>query len=157
MRKILQTVIDQEKGNCMQAAIASLLDLDLKSVPNFIEHGLEANGMMYDFIKERTGVWPCVVLRGVPASKQEYLATYATLEEMAKHDGGHNGYFYASVLSQTFKHVTHAVIVDTDLRIVHDPNPNQKALDLLPQDVLSILTMRDGWHIDEKGQLIEDK
>lgn len=63
MKNVFQTVVGNgvktsERGNCMQAAIASLFDLELYEVPNFIEldngNG-EANLAMWQFIMDRTG------------------------------------------------------------------------------------------------------
>lgn len=45
-------------------------------------------------------------------------------------------------------------IVDIDLNIVHDPNPNQKALKLGPEDVVSVDTVKDDWHISVDGKLV---
>ena len=53
------------------------------------------------------------------------------------------GFFYAIVPSQTFQDVFHAVVIDTDLNIVHDPNPNGSALKLTPDDVESFLSTRE--------------
>jgi hypothetical protein len=77
-----------------------------------------------------------------PINKSRHETT-EFLQRVVKFDGGYNGYFYASVPSQTFSDVTHAVIVDTDLNIVHDPNPNQLALNLVPDDVIDIIVMHD--------------
>lgn len=42
MREVTQTILHDQipgvPGNCLQAAVASLLDLDLDDVPHFIEH-----------------------------------------------------------------------------------------------------------------------
>lgn len=42
MGEITQTILDPDPGgrpgNCLQAAVASLLDLDLDEVPHFVEH-----------------------------------------------------------------------------------------------------------------------
>lgn len=42
MREVTQTILHEEgaaiPGNCLQAAVASLLDLDLDAVPHFIVH-----------------------------------------------------------------------------------------------------------------------
>ena len=78
-----------------------------------------------------------------------------TIEEVALFDGGINGYFYASVDSQTFENGSHAVIVDTRLNIVHDPNPNGLALKLKPEDVQGIITVRD-WHINFDGEFVTE-
>jgi hypothetical protein len=37
MTPVMQTVIHPEIGNCMQASVASLLDMELGQVPNWIE------------------------------------------------------------------------------------------------------------------------
>jgi hypothetical protein len=54
------------------------------------------------------------------------------LHTLVDHEGV-GGYFYATVYSQLFYerdkgvyNVTHAVIVDRNCNIVHDPNPNNK-------------------------------
>jgi hypothetical protein len=42
MREVTQTILHEEgstiPGNCLQAAVASLLDLDLDTVPHFVVH-----------------------------------------------------------------------------------------------------------------------
>jgi len=135
MIKVYQTIVDKGKGNCAQAAIASLLELDLMDVPNFIMH--ENRGYEYTifgFLRSR-GYDVTYIDKG--KNSTEFL------KKVAKFDNGLNGYFYASVNSQTFEDTTHAVIVDSDLNIVHDPNPNQLALNLTPNDILSIIAMHD--------------
>ena len=129
MNKVYQTIVDKGHGNCMQAAVASLLDLDLDEVPNFIEHGNEWYNIFDSFI-----------------IKYGYEPNYIqddtqTLLRVANFDNGVNGYFYGVVNSQTFEGITHAVIVDRYLNIIHDPNPNGKALFLRPDDVIGIYTM----------------
>ena len=133
MKKIYQTIVDKENGNCMQAAIASLLDKELDEVPHFLENlkkrdkgedvkDHESHTILYLY-KEG---YDCNVASGYTGrdrNNKEY-----TLAELAKIDGGLNGYFYASVPSQTFKEGTHAVIVDHNLKVIHDPNPNQLSL-----------------------------
>jgi hypothetical protein len=54
---------------------------------------------------------------------------------------GINGYFYASVLSVKYftweKQITHAVIIDRDFNIVHDPGPHNQ--DILAYPLSNIL------------------
>ena len=38
MIKVFQAVIDKDKGDCMRAAVASLFELGLFEVPNFIDY-----------------------------------------------------------------------------------------------------------------------
>lgn len=135
MKKVFQTIIDKGRGNCMQAVVASLFELELEDVPNFIEIPSEQLGWFVAMEKFFTD-------RGYEGLTRinKYRRDDGTdfLRRVARFDGGINGYLYASVPSQTFEGVGHAVVVDLDLNIVHDPNPNQLALKLTPDDVTDI-------------------
>jgi hypothetical protein len=80
-------------------------------------------------------------------NKRGFKAGYAysnskigkTLLEMTNTDDGVDGYFYAVVKSKTFDNGLHAVVVDKNLNIVHDPNPNGRCLCLEPKDVAQVL------------------
>ena len=134
MIKVYQTIVGKKRGNCMQATVASLLELPLDDVPHFLlKKNLGTFGMHKFFWK--LGFEPCYINRG--KFDTEFM------RKIAVFDGGVNGYFYGVVKSQTFENVWHAVIVDENLNIVHDPNPNQKALKLLPDDVEGIYVMHD--------------
>lgn len=156
MKKVYQTIVDAGKGNCMQAACASLFDLSLEDVPNFIEtHGeVNANLQFWKFVKGR-GYHYCAFNSSYINGKDERKRFYSLdfVKELLEYDGGIKGYFYASVLSQTFKDCTHAVIINKEMNIVHDPNPNGKALLLKPEDILSIETWNKEWYIDE-GKIV---
>lgn len=76
--------------------------------------------------------------------------TKTTLIERLKFDGGWNDCFPATVLSSTFKDVYHAVIINSNLKVVHDPNPNQLALKCKPEDIVNVIT-KGGWDIDVEG------
>lgn len=134
MKKVFQTVVDKGHGNCMQAAVASLFDLELDEVPNFIEHE-NGNGSVLQYMY-RKGYDACYINR-------YRHDTTEFLQKIAHFDGGVNGYFYASVQSQTYDDVYHAVVIDMDLNIVHDPNPNQLAMKLTPDDVKNFIGMKD--------------
>lgn len=129
MKKVYQTIVDKEHGNCMQAAVASLFDLELSEVPNFIEHGENWYNVFDDFIR-KYGYEPNYISGNVNE-----------LHKIARLDNGVNGYFYGAVNSQTFEGITHSVIVDRYLNVVHDPNPNEKALFLKSDDVIGMYTM----------------
>lgn len=136
MKKVYQTIVDKYKGNCMQAAVASLMDLDLDRVPDFLSFGEDWNKVWDDFWK---GMGYTDHLTTIHKEGHDT----ELLKRVAKFDRGVDGYFYAVVPSQTYEDVQHAVVVDSDLNIVHDPNPNGKALLLKPEDVISILTMTE--------------
>lgn len=137
MTPVFQTIVDKDHGNCMQAVIASLFDLPLEEVPNFkaISDDGKTNYFMemMKFYRSRGYSDLCCINKRDDLGKGTEL-----LRKVAKLDGGVNGYIYAGVPSQTFDGVGHAVIVDLDLNIVHDPNPNQLAMTLKPEDVEAI-------------------
>ena len=175
MTKVFQTIIDQGNGNCMQAAIASLFDLPLEQVPHFPEHKnwkqvlmkfFEDRGYNCSFIKNQESteaIWhrehrpPIDDLNlhvyGMIDKNNAMLTNQPTIQEIAQYDGGINGYFYAVVNSQSFKDCTHAVVCDSELNIVHDPNPNGKALNLKVSDILRIMVVKN-FYIDLDGTFV---
>lgn len=149
MKKVFQRKVTKGDGDCMQAVCASLFELEIDKVPDFIEEEYWFTKMI-DFYKERG----FTLTPFNPWNKNKDIEFVSAL---LKHDGGVNGFFEGTVLSQTFKDGTHAVVVDVSLNIVHDPNPNQLALKLKPEDVISVMTAGDDWHISVEGKLIKEK
>lgn len=119
--KIYQTIVSDKNGNCMQAALATMFGRSLDETINVWDYGesewvnpviewLELQGFEYD------GTMGCGPFDG------EWL-----LESLSKcHDV--NGVFFASVPSKTFKNCQHAVLIDRNGIVVHDPNPNERWL-----------------------------
>lgn len=140
MKKVYQSIVSDVDGDCARAVIASLFDLELHEAPPLAPDGQQALNMLKFF--ESRGYHPSVYNRRPDQD-------IPTLEEVAQYDKGVNGYFFAGVPSQTFDCV-HAVVVDKNLNIVHDPNPNQLCLNLGPEHVIDIWTM-DNWVIDLDG------
>lgn len=124
MTPVYQTIVDPISGNCMQAAYATLFDIKLEAVPNFVSPEIHQKWgfVLRDFLK-RLGY-----------KETSHLYSHSQIEELKleriKDYEGVNGFFYASVHSPKFnpegKHGGngHAVIVDKNLNIVWDPNPN---------------------------------
>jgi len=140
MKKVFQNRVCKGTGDCCRAVIASLFDKEMDEVPEFFPDRNQGIELLNYF--ESHGYNPTFYDRTeggclTPDEKRKY----PSIEEVAKYDGGIGGYFYASVPSQTFDDVSHAVIVDTDLNVVHDPNPNQKCLNLKPEDVAQIIVI----------------
>lgn len=125
MIKIYQTVVDKNKGNCMQAAMASLFEDSLENVPNFIEFGDRWFDEMRNYIKNKGYTYkgfiynPNVVGKNI--LKEFSLCTIKDYQ-------GVDGYFYAVVYSplfydeKDFSPATHTVIIDKDFNIIHDVN-----------------------------------
>ena len=139
MIPIYQTFIDGKRGNCMQAVMASLFELSLEKVPNFIELGDEWHNSMCSFIYDQG-----YELLGTLYNPNDFYAEVVSpkdiipecrFEEMKTKYKGINGYYYAAVFSQKFydpskswiNQITHAVVVDSNLNIVHDPNRENKS------------------------------
>ena len=135
MKKVYQTIVDKGHGNCMQAAIASLFEKELEEVPNFIEHdgyfkplyefitklGYSYHGMLHN-------KWYSTLCTPTHECFNElkwHRRSIMTPKKLYKEEGV-DGLFYAGVLSPKYfswsGHTTHAVIIDKNYNIVHDPN-----------------------------------
>jgi hypothetical protein len=130
MKKVFQTIVDKDKGNCWPAAIASLLNLELDQFPHFNEAGDNCwpayeKSMRYHGYKEVTRLYN-------PFRDFIQAGTHGRVDpewsfERLKEFEGVDGFFEAAVYSPKFSKCsldyTHAVIIDKNFNIVHDPNP----------------------------------
>lgn len=124
----------------MQAVFASLFNDELENVPNFIEteswfdsmndyaksKGYEYKGMLHNK-KYVTLINP--IGSGIFKKDKWYSPGIVTKNNLKKNSGV-DGFFYAGVCSPGFFSWAglegHAVIIDSDFNIVHDPNLNYK-------------------------------
>lgn len=121
----------------MQAAIASLLELSLEHVPDFKSHESKWFEVMYKFISvggydfDGTLYNPKYLMFSSPDFYKDREAPESMLEEI-KDMTGVKGYFFATVYSPKFfnedikEFIGHAVVIDKNFNIVHDPNPEYK-------------------------------
>lgn len=118
MIKINQTVVDKGNGNCMQAVLASLFEVELDKTINVMD--LPETQWHIPFMEwiETVGYEYGGVI-GKHDDNKETLKALSSLYAVG-------GYFYGVVNSKNFKGVTHAVIIDRQGIIVHDPNPDKK-------------------------------
>ena len=144
MKQVFQSIIDIGKGDCLRATLCSLLELDPAIVPNF-----SALGQNYF----------TPFLQTIRAAGCEYIGTrYAdpwgdaapayTLDKLKKR-AGIDGMFLATVLSPKYHDLeivqksfnarvlpfgtaTHSIIIDKDLNVIHDPNPNYRGVKEYP-------------------------
>lgn len=145
MIPVYQDIIDPGHGNCMQAALASLLELPIDKVPHFLELQNENNTSAYHYLCQfilDIGLDYSGTLHNHPSTDEKYkddpkIRSILRLKEYE----GYKGYFYASVFSpkyydyskrMTDLQVTHAVICDKDYNIVFDPNPANKDVKKYP-------------------------
>lgn len=118
MIPIYQTIISNINGNCMQASIASMFEVKLNEVPNFIEFGDDWYRELCDFfyingylVKNRT-----INLKGMCVKK-----AYKTISKCKTI----NSAIYAVVSSSMFPCSDHAVLINDRGVVIHDPNPNK--------------------------------
>lgn len=120
MKPVFQQIIDQQRGDCIRACVATLLNLEPEDVPNFAE---APSG--YSWI-ECANHW--LAERGLALFQTTWLedryASWFALNDV---------YCIFSVPSQLFPEVSHAVvgrILNGDRgiqwEVVHDPNPGNK-------------------------------
>lgn len=140
MKKIYQTIVDKDKGNCMQTAIASLFNLKIKDVPDFWECESFWGGVI-EFILSRGCKWKGTLYN----ENLEYYEGQGkvtgkhTLANLKKYKGI-DGYFTASVFSPKYydkskpkgEQTTHAVIIDKEFNIVNPVNKGYKGLKDFP-------------------------
>lgn len=128
--------------------MASLFEMDIDEVPDFKGGEGKWYHMLMDFYKKMgyLNVTPHMV------RKDNISLTLEVLD----YDGGIGGYFEATVPSQTFEGVMHSVVINKKMEVVHDPNPNQLALNLSPVDIVSIDTVREGWYISDGKFVVGD-
>jgi hypothetical protein len=154
MIPVYQTIVDAGKGNCMQAAVASLFEMQLDEVPNFIE--LDNPNHVFLQMALDKGYDVLGSLYNYPNSE------YSSIHRLKDKDLiGIKGLFYASVYSPKYydkekginrmQQVTHAVLIDKNYNIVFDPNPNYKGLLKYPEaDVLGYNGILNVTMINEK-------
>ena len=151
MKKVYQTIIDDNKGNCMQAAVASLLDKKLEEVPNFVEMRSPNHELMKYMKKLGYGyTFFDVHYHTKDSGLLPAMHSLEFIKKLLKVDGGIGGYFFAVVPSRVFPFpICHAVIVDSDLNVVHDVNPKGLCLDMTAKDIIYVMTNSEKWYIEE--------
>lgn len=103
------------RGDCMRATLASLLGLELEAVPHFI------------LLPERLWNYVFSMFLWALGWSYEGCMSYSKTEpnNLCLEDS-FDGYFYATVPSRNFEGKTHAVVMDMNGVVVHDPSPTKK-------------------------------
>lgn len=144
MKKVFQTIVHKKKGNCLQAALASLFEEEISDIPSFTSVGVSPGFAKFmKYLKEKGYDNPTVFYAQPPT---------LTLKVLEVCDQEH---FLAIVPSLTYKGVTHAVIIDKKMKVVHDPNPNQRALNLPIRDIVSIYLDSSHYRVLKNGEVVK--
>lgn len=135
MIPVYQTIVDPGKGNCLQAAVASLVELPLDQVPPFIE----LKDPWIDVLRKwLPTVGHCFVTRLHNPSQLGWAGEWEMEERLMQYRGV-KGFYLASVLSPKYfsaesycigAAITHAVLIDQQYNVVHDPNPEYNKGDM---------------------------
>lgn len=136
MTKVYQRNISNIDGDCMQAAIASLFDIRYEDTPAFIKYPDGYAHPLFKLIKDLGYDWNGYLHN---APDKENLRPEYSLAALHEYRGV-NGIFYATVISPKYfdptkdykGQVTHAVLIDKNYNIIHDPNPENQALKEYP-------------------------
>ncbi len=143
MKKVFQRIVNPNNGDCMKAAIASLLDDEYDNVPNFIEHkNIEEvfdkylDSKCYSCVNHlHNWKWQLLLNPTSECYSEQKFCSDLILNPLNLTNGV-DGYFYCAVLSPGYfswdKMETHAVICDKNLNIVHDPNEAYKGIRSYP-------------------------
>ena len=121
MKPVDQLIVSVQFGDCTRACIASVLELDINVVPNFITFGSGWFRYFWDYLKELGFGFHGT---GFPIG-EEYPRGHI-LSESPNVDG----FVIASVPSKTFENIGHSVVMNLKGLIVHDPNPNKAWQDI---------------------------
>jgi hypothetical protein len=139
--KVYQTIFCNKKGNCYAAILASLLDLDLEEVPNFAEAD-NWDEAVESFMLKHGYEYAYYTVNG--KRREDYKNKFFWFEKELPQYLSINGYYDAIVYSPGFfdqdkydndpeySPSCHAVVVDKDFNIVHDPNPNYAGIEKYP-------------------------
>lgn len=137
MTPVFQSIVDQGRGDCQRAAIASLFDLKLEQVPHFKLFGPDWWRVYYYFLMGIGYEFHGTSMGDRHRDKRNYDSV--------------NGFFLATVPSRSYEGVRHSVIIDEKGVIVHDPNPNG-----LWQGV-NVVESGDLVHVDIIERMDQDK
>jgi hypothetical protein len=115
MIKVDQTITERGKGNCMQAALSSLFHTDMDKTINIIDH-IDSG-------------WQIPFMCWIASIGYEYDGVYTAFVDMdktkenLKDSPSVSGYLLAAVPSKNHNGVSHAVIINNNGLVVHDPHP----------------------------------
>ena len=109
MKKIQQTICDKEKGDCLRACVASLFNLNIEQVPHFI---------LFDGRKWQQVFWGFLASIDIKYNGVRTISNGSVVQGIDCIDG----LVIAGVNSLNIEGVTHAVLMNKDGLVVHDPS-----------------------------------
>ena len=122
MKRVYQTIFEPPLGNCLQACIASLFELGMLDVPNFMYYEDDWNDIYVKFLKDELNIRPIMYdanwyREGFENKEQSYWFKEYRIQ-------GYHLIIGKSPRSKTNKKGYQHCVVGYDLEIVFDPFPN---------------------------------
>lgn len=118
MKPVDQRIVHYQRGDCMRACLASLLEIDYEKVPDL--SGIDTDG----------GPWFQTMVQFLKDNGFEFVGTYSNavgpldFSDMAGRCPGVQGFYMAGGPSPRFN-CTHAILIDAAGQMVHDPHPSR--------------------------------
>jgi hypothetical protein len=131
MIPVFQTRVNKKDGDCMRACIASLLELHIDQVPNFVMFGANWFDVFYYFMYSNKYIY---------CGNAHFDGRKLLKEDSIKGD------YYACVPSLLYPELTHSVVMNNKGICVHDPNPSGL---YLGQSLHSVLHY---WYVFERKE-----
>jgi len=129
MKLFNQAWVDNTRGDCERTAVATVLQVCPAALRNYSEVPDDEH-------------WAFAQVKDLAAIG--WTPIWTTKEGVRKTESP-TGWYVATVPSLTFEGSTHAIVVDQDLRLIHDPNRVNPRSSILPEDIMCLtLFVRDG-------------
>lgn len=148
--KYFQTEVEQTKGNCLQACLATVMQMPMDRVINVVER-----------TSFESPNWQEALLNWFHKHYIEYYGqsepsatdSWVTYHELLR-SRNVNGMFIAIVDSANYEGVKHAVIMDNRGVCFHDPHPEQH---YIGRDLVSERLLLSYYNLQLKGKVDEDQ
>jgi len=145
MRRVYQTIIDPEHGDCYAAAVASILDLAIGDVP-------AVKGTEFELLDWLPTIGMCAVHLEKHRLKPRLPTSTNTdvwdVRRMVRYDMAEGAVALASVPSQKYQGGWHAIVVGfmphreykgaVEVLCIHDPNPENEPYDMEATEIRSL-------------------
>lgn len=144
MKEVKQTIIDTDRGNCLSACLASILELDIEEVPNFVWHFKnEFDDAVQLWLAARGYAW--LRIRMPKEIKTGDDIRFHALPRVLCLATGKSprGDYYHSVVGE--------IVDGYNFRLVHDPHPDGTGLDGPPVCVEFLIPRDPNAHVYKHG------
>jgi len=125
MIPVYQTIFTAETGDCYRACVASILEVPIETLPNFMEDGSNHFNEKLETWSEALGI---IILDVIP--NEETLELFRDV------------YWLASGPSPRFENTDHAVVYKGK-QFIHDPVPDGNGLKEIPPKSFTLFCIKD--------------